>query len=116
MSQVVTQTVASPYFPVVAGLVGVWIVYSILYSKNDFPCFCEKCENKLIVDASNGDEEAQAKLTHAMQNMSGVPDYLTVLGPLAWIGLLAVILGVVYVATYLRTKTTTAIPQIPQMF
>ena len=121
VGQSVGQAVASPYFPFLVALVIGMIVYNILFAKSHFPCFCDKCEEKLINQAAAGDPTAQAKLQNAIhQDMynNKVPDYLSGLGPLAWIALLAMIMGAVYFANFLGKQATSRMPQsftsIPQ--
>lgn len=111
VGSVIDQATSSPYFIPVMALIVLVIGYRIIYYKPNFPCFCDKCETKLIDAALSGDPVAQAKLQQAMYN-NAMPDYLGRFGPLGWIVLLALIVGGAYVVSAVNKRASGAFPGV----
>jgi hypothetical protein len=103
--QTLYQTHNVPYLVtgIVILAVGTYVVLSIT-NKPGFPCFCPKCEHKLIEDAESGDATAQAKLQRAMYD-NEAPAYLSMFGPLSFFVLLILLVGVVTVASKIYAQS-----------
>lgn len=91
----------------------------LMPSQNPQPCYCEKCEHKLLQQAQNGDVQAQKKLQQAIAveegqyHMDSANDPFAFLFRLILIGLVVYVLYMMYQS--LSKKGDDVSPLIPQM-
>ena len=82
----------------------------IFKGTSGMPCYCEKCEHKLINEAMNGDPAAQQKLQNAVYNAEVTgPVAVFGKGAFGFIMLLAVILAVISFVAKMTQQSTQSV-------